>query len=183
MKGVIRASTLLVAQKKVLNSEGLELLASGADIQELVRTRPELWKPEGKPRKVRDRVVTDAFVADIVDNLIAEVSTFGDYKYHHSGTGVGAEAAGDTALGTPVEDARVVGTQVEGAANIYQSVATITYTGTHAITEHGLFNTAGAGGPPVVGGTLMDRTKFDVINVVSGNQIQYTFSITFTSGS
>lgn len=134
-------------------------------------------------RVILNRVVTDDFCEDIVDNLIAEVSAFGDYKYHHSGTGVGAEAAGDAGLGTPVEDNRDVGTQVEDSSKVYKSIATTTYGSAFNITEHGLFNTAGAGGPPVTGGILMDRTKFTSIGVVSGNQIQWTFTIAFTSGS
>ena len=133
-------------------------------------------------RVVKDKVVTDDFCEDIVDNLIAETSAFGDYKYHRSGTGAGNEAASDAALGTPVEDARDVGSQVENTSKVYKSVATVDYTGTHTITEHGLFNTAGAGGPPVTGGILMDRTKLPAINVVSGNQIEFTFTIEFTSG-
>ena len=133
-------------------------------------------------RVVLNRVVTDDFCEDIVDNLIAEVSAFGDYKYHHSGTGVGAEAAADSGLGTPELDARTVGTQAEDGSKTYSSVATETFDGVAAITEHGLFNTAGAGGPPVTGGILMDRTKFAAINVVNGNQIEWTFTIAFTSG-
>ena len=57
-------------------------------------------------RKIIDKVVTDDFVEFVVDQLIAEDSTFGDFKYHHSGTGVGAEAAADSGLGTPELDAR-----------------------------------------------------------------------------
>ncbi len=133
-------------------------------------------------REVRDKVVTDDFCEDIVDNLIAEVSAFGDYKYHHSGTGVVAENATDSGLGTPELDARTVGTQVEDSSKVYKSIATETFDATAAITEHGLFNTAGAGGPPVTGGILMDRTKFAAINVESGNQIEWTFTMSFTSG-
>jgi len=126
-------------------------------------------------RVVKHRVVTDAFVNDIVDNLITETSAFGDYKYHDSGTGTTAEAAGDTALETPTGEARSTGTQVEGAANEYKSVATDTYAGSFAITEHGLFNAS-------TGGTLMDRTVFSAINVVSGDKIEFTFSVSFSSG-
>ncbi len=132
-------------------------------------------------RIILDRVVTDDFVEDIVDALVAETWT-PLYKYHHSGTGVGAEAAADSALGTPVENNRVVGTHVEDSSKVYKSVATITYTGTHAITEHGIFKTAGAGGPPVTGGILMDRTKFTAIPMVNGLQIEFTFTLGFTSG-
>uniref|UniRef100_A0A6M3KBB9 Putative tail protein n=1 Tax=viral metagenome TaxID=1070528 RepID=A0A6M3KBB9_9ZZZZ len=127
-------------------------------------------------RVVKDKVVTDAFVAFVVDQLQVETSTFGDFKFHEMGLGVVAEAAGDTALGTTTGIARVTGTQVEGATgNIYKSVGTITADTTEAITEHGLFNIATAG-------TMMDRTVFSAINVVSGNQIEFTFQITFSSG-
>jgi len=128
---------------------------------------------------VGTHVVTGAFVAELVDALQAGgVADFDDYKYHDSGTGTNAEAAADTALQTPCGEARDVGTQIEGAtANIYKSVATGTYAGTFAIIEHGLFNASAAG-------TLMDRTKLaTVVNVISGDQIEWTYQITFTAGS
>ena len=125
-------------------------------------------------REVRNRVVTTVFVEDIVDNLIAEVSAFGDYKFHGSGTGVGGEVVGDTTLGTEVES-RDTGTQVEASANQYRSVATHTYGGGFAITEHGLFNI-------VTAGILMDRTVLGAINVIATDQIEFTFTITFTAG-
>lgn len=126
-------------------------------------------------RVVKNKVVTNAFVDYIVDNLIAEVAAFGDFKFHGSGTGVTAEAATQTALVTEVET-RDTGTQVEGAStNQYKSVATHTYAATFAITEHGLFNISAAG-------ILMDRTLFTAINVVSGDKIEFTFTITFSAG-
>lgn len=123
------------------------------------------------------KVVTDAFVDFMVDQLQTETSIWGDFKYHASGTGVGAEDAGDTALGAEVETPRPgSGSQTEGASsNIYKSVETITYTGTHAITEHGLFNAA-------TGVTLMDRSKFAAINVENTDQIQFTYELTCTAG-
>lgn len=126
-------------------------------------------------REVLDRMVTTAFVNDVVDNLIAETSAFGDYKYHDSGTGVGAEAITDTAMGTACGEARDTGTQVEDAANIYKSIATHTYAASFAITEHGLFNASSAG-------TLMDRTVFSAINVTSSDEIEFTFKLTITAG-
>jgi len=115
--------------------------------------------------------------------LITETTAFGNYKYHHSGKGTNAENATDSGLQTPELDARTTGTQVEDSSKVYKSIATETFDDTAAIIEHGLFNTAGAGGPPVTGGVLMDRTKLGAaINVVSGNQIEWTFTIAFTSG-
>lgn len=151
---------------------------SEADAEFVRQHRPKI---ADSYREIIDKVVTDDFAEDIVDALVAETWT-PLYKYHHSGTGTNAENATDAALQTPVENARDVGTHVEQSSKVYKSVATTTYTGTHAITEHGVFKTAGAGGPPVVGGILMDRTKFSAINVVSGNQIEWTFTLGFTSG-
>ena len=116
--------------------------------------------------------VTTAFVEFLVDNLVADVSAFGDFKFHDSGEGVVAENITDEALGTPWGGARTVGTQEEGAsAHIYKSVATTTYNGTKAITEHGLFNIAAVG-------ILMDRSVFAAINVVDTNQIEWTYELT-----
>lgn len=126
-------------------------------------------------RKVLNKKVTTAFVNDIVDNLITETSAFGDYKYHDSGTGTNAESPSDTALQTPCGEARDAGTQVEGAQTYeYKSVATHTYAGSFAITEHGLFNASSAG-------TLMDRTVFSAINVVASDKIEFTFTIQFAA--
>jgi hypothetical protein len=127
---------------------------------------------------VLDKVVTTAFVNDIVDALKGDATpyaNFKNYKYHASGTGTVAEAVGDTTLGTEV-GTRATGSQEEGAsANIYKSVGTITYSGSFAITEHGLFNA-------IATGTLMDRTKFAAVNVISGDSIQFSFTIQFNAG-
>src|SRR5688572_27849069 len=121
------------------------------------------------------RVVTDAFVAFVVDQLQTETSVFGDFKFHDSGVGATAEAAGDTGIQTTDGESRATGTQTESAANAYRSVGTISYTTTKAITEHGLFNDATAG-------TLMDRSVFSAINVVNGDSIQFTYTLTLTAG-
>lgn len=122
------------------------------------------------------RVVTTAFVTFVVDQLQTETSVFGDFKYHDSGVGVVAENITDTAMGTTDGESRVAGTQTESAANAYQSVGTIAYTTTKAITEHGLFNDVSAG-------TLMDRTVFSAINVVNLDSIQFTYTLTVSAGS
>jgi hypothetical protein len=122
------------------------------------------------------RVVTDAFVAFVVDQLQTETSVFGDFKYHDSGVGVNAEKADNTAIETTDGESRATGTQTESAANAYRSVGTIAYTTTKAITEHGLFNDPTAG-------TLMDRSVFAAVNVVNGDSIQFTYTLTLTSGS
>jgi hypothetical protein len=122
------------------------------------------------------RVVTTAFVNFVTDQLQTETSVFGDFKYHDGGVGTTAENVANTAMETTDGESRASGTQTESAANAYQSVGTIAYTSTKAITEHGLFNDSSAG-------TLMDRTVFAAINVVSGDSIQFTYTLTLTAGS
>jgi len=113
------------------------------------------------------------FICDAFQNL-TEIETF---NYHDSGTGNTAEAVGDTDLVTKVETGRQTGTQGEGAsANIYQTVATISYTATRGIVEHGIFSATAAG-------TLLDRTVFSTINVDNGDSIQFTYELTLPAGS
>jgi hypothetical protein len=121
------------------------------------------------------RVVTTAFVNYVTDQLQTETSTFGDFKFHDSGVGTTAENVTDTAMETTDGETRVTGSQTESAANAYRSVGTISYTTTKAITEHGLFNDVSAG-------TLMDRSVFSAINVVNGDSIQFTYTLTLTAG-
>jgi hypothetical protein len=121
------------------------------------------------------RVVTNAFVAFVVDQLQTETSVFGDFKYHDAGVGTTDPVAGDTGIETTDGESRVAGTQTESSAPVYVSVGTISYTSTKAITEHGLFNDATTG-------TLMDRSEFAAINVVSGDSIQFTYSLTLSAG-
>ncbi len=121
------------------------------------------------------RVVTDAFVAFLVDKLhtAGNVNVF---KYHDAGIGTNAEDAGDTALQTPWGGARVAGTQIEGTtANIYKTVATIEFTSAKDITEHGVFSAATAG-------TLLDRSKFSAIGVDTNVSIEFTYELTCNSG-
>jgi hypothetical protein len=119
-------------------------------------------------------MVSDAVVAFFVDAFqnLTEIDAF---NQHDAGTGVGAEAVGNTALGTPWGGARVAGTQSEPAANQYRTTATIPFTGTFAITEHGLFSAAAAG-------TLWDRSVFTAVNVVNGESIQFQYTLTVTAG-
>jgi hypothetical protein len=122
------------------------------------------------------RLVTTAFVEFVVDQLQAETSIFGDFKYHDSGVGTTAASVGDTDIETTDGESRATGSQTEGAsANIYKSVGTIAYTSTKAITEHGLFNASS-------GVTLMDRHVFSAINVDNGDSIQFSYELTVAAG-
>lgn len=120
------------------------------------------------------RLVTNAGVAFIVDDWDTGVTDITNFNYHGSGTGNTTEAAGDTALVTEVES-RVTGTKSKPAANQLRSVGTVSYTGTRAITEHGLFSAS-------TNGSLWDRSVFSAVNVVSGESIQFTYTCTLNSG-
>lgn len=124
---------------------------------------------------VSRRVITTAFVNFMVDQLQTETSVWGDFKYHDGGVGTTAAAVGDTGIETTDGESRATGTQTEGAANVYVSVGTVSYTSTKAVTEHGLFNDSSTG-------TLLDRSVFSAINVVSGDSIQFTYSLTVSAG-
>ena len=124
--------------------------------------------------------VTAEFVNFMVAQLQTETSVFGDFKYHISGSDATAEANTHTSLLGAIGTARVSGTQTEGAsAYIYRSVATITYTQTVAVTEHGISNTAYTSSQ--ADGVLLDRSTFTAVNVVSGDTIAYTYELTCTA--
>lgn len=98
------------------------------------------------------------------------------------GTGTTAEAATQTALVTP-SDARVAGTSTQQTTTVtndtYQVVGTLTAGGALAITEAGLFDAIGTGNP-ATGGNMFMRAVFSVINVATGDSIQFTLKVQFT---
>lgn len=132
------------------------------------------------------RVVTTAGVGFIVDAHQNSVE-LENMKYHGFGTGTGAEASSDTALGTEftteyaTNSTRPTGSLTEGAsANIFETAATFTPDsgGTLAVTEHGIFSASSAG-------VLLDRSKFAAVNIdsASGDSIVATYDLTYTAGS
>jgi hypothetical protein len=131
------------------------------------------------------RVVTTAGVNYIVDAFQTSTSIeLENMKYHGLGTGSGAEASSDTALTTESTTAlnpdsvRATGSTIEGgSANIYRTVGTLTFDNTAAIIEHGIFSQSATGG-----GTLLDRSIFSAVNVVSGDSVQATYDLTFSAG-
>lgn len=135
---------------------------------------------------VSRRVVTDAFVAAVVDALDVGVGfTLTNFRYHGIGTGSTAEAASQTALTTELTteytgNVRATGTATQPSANIYTSTGTNTLdSGTPALREHAVFTQAATGG-----GTMLDRSLFSAINLdgTVGDGLQSAYSITFTSG-
>lgn len=128
------------------------------------------------------KVVTDTGVGYIVDAFQNSVEVE-NMKFHGLGTGTTAESASQTALVTELTteytgDVRATGTTTEGAtANIYRTVATNTLDGTPgaALREHGIFSASTAG-------VMLDRTLFSAITLSSGDALQSTYELTFSSG-
>ena len=119
-------------------------------------------------------VVTTAGVNYIVDSLQG-LATINNLRWHASGTNNTAPAVGDTTLNTEV-GTRVSGTQTEGAsANIFRTVATLTYGSSFTIVEHGILSASS-------GGTLLDRSIFTGIGVDTTTSIEFTYDYTFSSG-
>jgi hypothetical protein len=101
------------------------------------------------------------------------------------GTGTGAAAVGDTALGTEVAPTtaggRTVGTEsrttITNANDNYQVAGTVTQNqaGPVAITESGLFDA-------VTAGNLFIRSVFAAVNTSLNDDIAFTFGLKFVPG-
>lgn len=130
---------------------------------------------------VSRRVITTAGVNYLRDTFAAHASgnDVQNFKYHDSGTGSVAEAIGDTDLGTAAgPTTRATGSQDNSVSKQYKTVGTISYTGTLAITEHGIFNQAARG----AGTVLWDRSVFSAVNVNNGDSIQFTYTLSINDG-
>jgi hypothetical protein len=122
-------------------------------------------------------IVTNVGVNFMASDFAAGLASprISSFNQHDSGTGSTTPAVTDTGLVTPTGNARVVGTQSNPAANQYRTVATLAYTSAATITEWGLFSAA-------TGGTLWDRRTFTGVGVANGDSIQFTYTLTISSG-
>lgn len=131
------------------------------------------------------RVVTTAGVNFIVARMTgSSAANIANYKYHGIGTGTNAEASSDTALQTEIttaynpDNTRATATQATGgSSNVYRTDGTNTVDATVAATEVGIFDQAATGG-----GSLLDRFKFSVINLLSNDSLESIADITFAAG-
>ena len=124
------------------------------------------------------RLVTQNGVGFIIDDWDDDTTDITDMENHASGTGTTGAANTDTALeteATTITD-RVDGTATQPAYNQLQSVGTQSYTGSGAITEHGLLSVLTEGS-----GVLWDRHTFSAINVANGDSIQWTYTATINA--
>ncbi len=133
---------------------------------------------------VSTRLVTDngaGFTVDAYTNAVEAE----DINYHALGTGVGAEAQADAALGTEWAGAdytggvRATGVQSQPTAPQYRSVGTNTKAsaGTSAVTEHGLTSSATVGA-----GALHDRSVFAAVNLAQSDSLQATYTWSVSAG-
>jgi hypothetical protein len=133
------------------------------------------------------RLVTTAGVTFIATRMFDAATTIGGFDFHGFGTGVTAEAIGDTALVTEEttqynpDSTRPTGTPTNPSANVYRTVGTYSPdsgTNPRPITEHGIFSQAATGG-----GTLLDRSLFSVVNLVpAADSLQATYDFTLPAG-
>lgn len=132
-------------------------------------------------------LITDAALNAVAAELALGAQTLNTFKFHDSGTGVTAASQADTALQTqagPATRATASSqTQTQSASGtgsttpaIVTSVGTIAYVSILAITEWGLFSQAAQGG------TMWDHRVFSAINVVSGDSIQFTYTLSIPGG-
>lgn len=127
-------------------------LAVARDHGDAIRTAGQMFDSNITAAHIRGGKVIDrrdfgsGLVTNAGVNLLARdwfwasgATTFEIEKCMGSGTGATAAAVGDVALGTANGTTAVAGTQSTVEPNVYQVVGTLSYGGSLAITEWGLF--------------------------------------------
>lgn len=98
------------------------------------------------------------------------------------GTGSAAAATANVVTTTTTTEARSSATPTQQTITVtndtFQLVATITAAGTRAITEVGAFDAVGTGSPPT-GGNMDLYGDFAVVNLATGDAIQFTVQTKF----
>jgi len=126
-------------------------------------------------KKVVSNLVTTAGKGAVAGLINGVVTNF--FEYIAVGTGTTAAAIGDTALEAEIVDsglARVSSTTsrvtTDTTNDTAQLTTTFTVSGTKAVTESGVLDSASTG-------TLLARQVFSAINVVSGDSLTITWKI------
>lgn len=126
---------------------------------------------------VSRRKVTDAFANYIVDALQTTDGQMNTFIWHAFGESTAAEDSTHTLLTAETTQTRSSGSSTEGAsAYIWQSVATKTFQAACTVGEHAVFNNSA-----LSTGTMMDRSIFEGVAMASGDQMQFTYSLTVVS--
>jgi hypothetical protein len=119
-------------------------------------------------------VLGATLVVAVGRGLITASLAASTYKYIGWGTGAGTAGDSDTTLFTEVTDtARATGTQSQQTttttSDTYRVVGTITATTGRAITNAGVFDAVSTG-------NMFSKGDFTVINLTTGDSIQFTFN-------
>lgn len=104
-------------------------------------------------------------------------------KYLQWGTGTGAAASATNVTTTSTTEARTTGTASQVTTtqtnDTYQVTGTITALGARTITELGVWDAAGSGGP-ATGGNMDIYGDFAAIGLATGDSIAFTVKVAFT---
>ena len=149
-----------------------------ADVGTLAQLEATVYRADGRvePLGVLSRRVVTTTGVNGLATAFTNVVEPEILNFHDCGTGTTAESSAQTALVTAYGGSRATGTQsTPGSTNIYQSVGTTSFSGSFAITEHGIFTASSAG-------VMFDRSLFSAINVASGDSIQFTWQLTLPAG-
>jgi hypothetical protein len=119
-------------------------------------------------------VVTEAGVRLLAADWTNTTATLKLMNYHDTGTGTLTPSTADTVLQIPTGTTRGVGNQ-SNTANVYQSVANVTFTGSFLITEWAIFSAAASG-------TMFDHRTWAGTNVDNGNVLQFVWQLSILSG-
>jgi hypothetical protein len=133
------------------------------------------WLAPKRTDGVGCAVVTNAGIQYLMTLFVSSSNPLINAKYHDCGIGTATAVVGDTVLGSAAGTARVAGSASNPSNPVYQSVATISFTTGLAITEWGLFTASSVG-------TLWDRKVFSAVNVLNGDSIAFTYTLTGTAG-
>jgi len=113
----------------------------------------------------------EELVVDILDSTTA-VPT-----YHVGwGTGAGTAAKGDTTLFTESAETRIVTAQTQPSVDINQFKGTITASAGRTITNAGILSL-------ITGGVLILFSDFTGVVLASGDKIEFTFTLEWTSSA
>lgn len=118
-----------------------------------------------------ENLVVDTGLAYIADRMADAAE--GAMSHMSIGSGTAVEAAADTTLGTELDRVALSSTTQTDNQVVY--VASFgAGVGTGAVTEAGLFNANTAG-------TMLCRTKFDVVNKAADDSMTITWTITLSA--
>lgn len=121
----------------------------------------------------KDNIIVNVgfdFIAAAIGNSGARPACMG---WIAVGTGAAAAAAGDTALGAEIARGAATYAHTNGTKVLTFQTTLAAGTGTGAITEAGVLNSAWLG-------TLFDRVVFAVINKSAADTLQVTFTFTMS---